>query len=247
MRRLAVALFALLALLWAQTAAAAIGFTAMGSTSGSASSLVLTVTNSCPAGDIVVAMAVWETISVSANALSDSGSNTWSSNIDTNATSGLRASMLSYSVLTTGLTGGTSTITFPFSASQSSGAVGAMCITGAVVTTLDTHNNIVNGIASTTATTVSTGTLGNATEAVVGLIATNTGTSYSCGGSFSLETNHNGGVSAGIAMCAQAVSSNASVSFAPSWTNSSTYISNVVSFMPAPTCLHTAPMLHVGC
>jgi hypothetical protein len=127
-----------------------------------------------------------------------------------------------------------SNITVNFSASASASAV-AFAVSGiANASPVDKTNNIATGT-GTSATSVSTGTLAQADELVIGILANSTNiTAFVPGGSFTTIST-----STVLSTAYQIVASTAAVSWAPSWTSSTTYDSDVISFKGAAASVIT--------
>lgn len=205
-----------------------------------------TVTTSCPTGSLIVVLAGFTTIADSISSVSDGTTNTYTSVDDLNGT-GISLEW-AYSFNTANAVNTGSTITVTFNGTLTS-EIGAVCIQGAATTApLDVSNQSAQGTLSTAATAVNSGTLAQASEILLGGVAwpTTPGT-RSCQGSGSGTWNS---TTAGptstptISICSQIVSSTSSVSFAPSWGTTNSYITDLVSFKaPGGGGASSAPLL----
>lgn len=227
-RALPLALFACLALTPAQAAitAAQIG---NGAGPGTVSTLVLTTTVDCAVGSTVVLLATDTTqalVSVTDNATG--GANTWSAPLDNLTGTGINLGW-SYAVNTAHDLPIGSSITATFGGA-SANSLTASCIQGIVTSSpVDVSGQTAQGLAATSATTVNSGTLSQASEIVLGGLAgaLAVGT-VTCGTGW---TSQSGGVSniPSARICYQIVSSTTSVAFSPTWGGSSNYITDVIS------------------
>jgi hypothetical protein len=217
-------------------------------TSAGATTNVLTTSGSdCPIGSLPVVATVYLTIADTLSSVADNVSNTWQAPFD-NITGTLVGVGSAYAINTTADISVGKTITATFAGSTPSGIAG-ICITGAATTSpLDVSNKTQQGTAATAATSVSTGTLAQANEIVVGvLVGTVAIGVVTCGtGWTKLPTlsNANGSVT----ICVQIVAATTSVSFAPTWANTANYVTDVYSFKAAggATITPTRTLLGAG-
>ena len=125
--------------------------------------------------------------------------------------------------------GGTITVAVP---STDTVSATAFALSGMNATPVDTHAHTSNGASGTSATSVATGTLAQSYEVVVGGLAlAGTSSAFNPGTLTSI-----GGVSAtgqSVWAAYQIACSTVTSAFAPSWTTSRAYMSDVVSFKVA--------------
>lgn len=245
-RRLAASIVLCVALLWAQAAQAALAAVSLGShaVGSSTANPITTAGNACPVGSTIVLMADHNVVASTLASVADSAGNTWQTPLDEVSTTS-QAIAFAYAKGTTVNLPIGGTITATFSGATPSG-VAAICISGASGSSpLDTHAHTQVGLAATSATSVSTGVLAQATELVVGLVGQNAASGVvTCGGSFT-QTVTNSAANGSTTICTQAVAATTSVAFAPTWVNSAAYGSDVISFQ-APFGGHSLTTMGVG-
>lgn len=194
---------------------------------GNATNILTTATNACAAGSLIVVQASYGTLADPLSSVVDSAGNTYQTPIDVISGTSI-GSAWAYAINTSSNlpVGGTITATF---AGANANAIQAVCIGGADTSTpLDKSNNTAQGTGTTSASTVSTGTLSNTAEVVLGTLANPTAPgTVTCGGSFT-KIAFNGTPS--VNLCYQIVASSSSVSFAPTWVNSVNYVTDLISF-----------------
>lgn len=250
MRRFAALLLALAVLVAGLPAFAGIGTPAQlgqsGIAAGTAAFTITTSTNDCPVGATAVVTYSSSLAGVGLSSVSDNAAvpNTWTV-LDAGGAS-IGQAAVAYAPITSDLAIG-KIITVTGSSTTAIKAGNAFCVSGLTSTPADTHNHTSTGSALS-ATTVSTGTLAQATELIVAVLGTGGGatSAYTPGGSFA---SVGGGCQTSVCIWQswQIVSSTASVSATPSWTFSTSYTSNIVSFLGvAPVGGASAGMLGVG-
>ncbi len=220
---------------WTVIAGVAYSVTSLGTANNNnvaVTSQTITTTALCAPGSLVVLSGSMGNTTKTLSSVTDSASNTYTVLAEmpsnTNFISGF-----AYSVLGSTLPSGGS-ITLNWSGTSGANGVSsvAACVTDNIPTLpLDASNHTANGNAGTAASTVSTGVLAQAHEAIVGFVAANAGSqTFTCGGSFAVGAQYVGSVGQNIAICAQEVRATTSVSFTPSWTVSGSYTTDAVSF-----------------
>jgi hypothetical protein len=221
------------ALAWPATAAMRVPTTGIGSNSGSSvSSIVITVANGgCRPGSTIIVLANYGTVASTVSSVSDSQSNTYT--VFDNITGTNVGIGWASAPVTTALQN-SDTITVHYGGTTNGNAVGA-CLVG--IGALDTHNHSASGTSATTATTVNTGTLAFGYEVILGGLVTATASAaQSCNAPTGLISGSSS-VNGSFILCGVAVVGTGSQSFAPSWTNSRNYVSDVISFKPRATSL----------
>jgi hypothetical protein len=237
-----------LTLAWVQPANA-ISIVKLGKTITTAATtgVITTITNDCPVGSTIVLFANHLTVADTLSSVADSGPNTWQAPVDETAGTGT-AIAFAYAKNTTVDIPIGGTITATFAGATNSGVVAA-CISGASTTSpLDVHNNTATGLAATSATTVNTGTLSQATEVVIGFtgFSGNPSSTNACNGSYT-RLDFNASATGGFIECSLVVASTASVAYSPTWTNSVNYVTNVISFQaPIAVTNSNQPFLTTG-
>lgn len=196
------------------------------SQAASATNVLTTNGNTCAVGSTLIVGTAYGTVASTLSSVADSRGNTYSAAFDKLTTTGVGIGF-AYTRVTTA-TGNGDTITATFAGATDS-VITTVCLTNLAPSGLDKSNNSVTGTA-TSATTSNTGTLSAPYEAIVGFVsgAANPGT-YTCGSGYTARGTLTGGA-LGSTFCVQVVNSNGSVAFAPSWTNSVTYITNLMTF-----------------
>jgi hypothetical protein len=235
MRSAMLKLFAAVAFLFALAQPCVAGMAAVNlgvhKASAALTNVLTTNANDCPIGSLIVLQASYLTIADTLSSVADSAGNTWQTPIDNTTTTGLGLGWAYAKNTTVDLPGG-ATITATFAGSTISD-VGALCVSNADKTApLDTHNHTAVGSASTTATTVSTGTLSNTQEIVIGGLTKNVIEGITCNGGMTKITVNN--QNPAINMCTLIVQSQASVSFTPNWPTPDTYVTSLLSFKSVP-------------
>lgn len=231
MKRILALLTIGLALLWAQTAVAAITEVNMGAGTQAASTTntVTSAVGDCPIGSTIVVIAAYATIADTLTSVTSSPANTFQVPVDNITGTGAGIGVAYAKNTTADVPQTTGTVTATFAGSVASRVV-TMCLTGAsAAAPLDIHGVTAQGLASTSATTTNTGALAGSTEFVIGAVAspTSAGT-LTCGGSYSSLFTPVSTPSLGV--CGQAVASSASVAFSPAWTNTVNYVTDLVTF-----------------
>lgn len=200
----------------------------LGTGSGNGGSHVITTVANCPAGNLIV-ISTCLSLTSSIASIVDSAGNTYTILDSVTGNPGL---FVSYCANCLNLPSG-GTITLTTSSGGTAQRSTAMCVSGiATSSPVDTSNHTATGSAATSATSVSTGTLAQASELVVGVSTFVTAISgYTPGGSFTAI----GGVStsSGVQNAYQIVSAATAVAYAPSWTTASNYRTDIVSFKDA--------------
>lgn len=195
-------------------------------------SQAITTTAPCAAGSLVVVTGSFGNTTRTLSSVTDSASNTYTVLAEMPSNTSF-ISGFAYAVLSSTLPSGGS-VTLNWSATSGANGVSsvAACITGNVPTSpLDASNHTANGNAGTSASTVSTGVLAQAPEAIIGFVAANAGSqTFTCGGAFAVGAQYVGSAGQNIAICAQKVTATTSVSFTPSWTVAGAYTTDVISF-----------------
>jgi hypothetical protein len=228
LRRLAAA--ALLALLWASPAAALIGTPVqLGTASGTTTAVITTGATAAP-GSLIVVVVATATSNVTVTSVVDSQGNCSGYTALDNAPTASRPTNAIFYCANTGnnlASGQTITVTVP---STNLVSATAFYVSGMSSTPADKNGNQVNGTTNTAATSTATGTLSQSYELVVGTLALDgTSSAFTPHGNFTSI----GGVSNadGSAYAAyQVLCGTATQAFAPTWTTSRVYMSNVVSF-----------------
>lgn len=220
----------------------------LGGANGTGSATVAITTGSdCPVGDTALVTfgslnSADALVSVSDNAGTP---NTWTlidAGSGQNGTAGT-----AYAPITSDLASGkVITVT---GGSTGSKAANAICVAGLTTSPVDKHNNYTSsGTGSTSATSVATGTLGQSTELVVGVLGTSSAaiSAYVPGGSFAAVGAITCNGTNCITQAWQIVSSTASVASAPSWTGSASYSNGVISLKGVVAGGASAAILGVG-
>lgn len=224
MKRLFIALFTLLA--FAAPADAAITLANLGqhSVASSATNQLTTAVNACAAGSTIVVQVSQSTGTLSS--VADSAGNTYQTPLDNIAGTTINIAF-AYAINTNSNLAAGGTITLTMSAS-SANAMQAVCLQGLSTTApLDTSNHTAQGAATTSASSVATGALADTNEIILATLGNPTAPgSVTCGGSYT-KIAFNGTPS--INLCYQIVASSSSVAFAPTWVNSVTYVTDVIS------------------
>lgn len=225
--------------LCATQAQAALVVTPLGKAQGipnGSNQIVLTTVADCPVGSLIVLFDGGATaVANNLSSIADSASNSYAAPFDGHVNAAAFANLIWANAINTAHDlplGGTITSTYANNSTNHSFL--AICITGAATASpLDISAKTANGagVAATSATTVNSGTLGQANEVVLAgeAFGGNSGT-VTCGGAYTkYETQVSG--STGIAtLCGQVVASTASVAFSPTWGTSQTWITDLISF-----------------
>jgi hypothetical protein len=229
--------FALALALWlgaGSLAHAAIGAgNTMGShnqTSAQNTNVLTTVTNDCPIGSAAYLVAAYTTIASTLSSVVDSGGNAWQTPIDNTTTTGLGIAV-AYTMNTTAdiPIGGTVTATF---AGNTASTIVVQCLKLAAKNNmLDVHGKTATGAAASSAS-VASGTLASADELVATFVA-GSGPMGTLGSACSGFANIGGSSQTTTPSVYGQVSRPAatpSLSCAPAWTNSITYVTDMFSF-----------------
>lgn len=186
-----------------------------------------TSANNCAAGSTIILVATGNSNTNVLASVADSASNIWQTPIDVTTNTGTHLGV-AYAINTANALNIGGTITASFGSSTTT-FIAAECVQGLSATApLDKHNNTATGT-GTSSTGVTTGTLNDTNEIVYGIFGAGSaiGTS-ACGSGFTSFAVNNGVPS--MRACWQIVSSSASVSFVPTWTNSVDWVMDVVTF-----------------
>lgn len=229
MKRLA-ALFVWLILVCCPAAAVPV-ITQLGTANGTTTA-VITTGATIAAGDLIIVVATNATSGVAITSVVDSGAEcTTYTAYDNAATASRPTSAIYYCANAAGLASGGS-ITVTGSATNKIAAT-AFTVSGMNTVPADIHAKQVNGASGTSATSTATGTLGAKYELVVGTLAlSDTSSAYNPGAGYTSV----GGISSANGSAYAAYLFNCSTStntYAPTWTTSRAYMSNVVSFKSA--------------
>lgn len=200
-------------------------------TTGATTGVITTAANDCPVGSTIVLAAAYATTASTLSTVADSAGNVWQTPVDNTAGASVGVAFaFAYNTTVDLPIGGTITATF---AGSTNSQTRAMCVSGLFpAAALDTHNHTATGTA-TTATSVATGTLAQANELIFGELATAaTASGYTPGGGYSnyATTNTN---APSVTLSFKSVAATTTVTFAPGWTSSSNYVSNILSFKGA--------------
>lgn len=213
----------------------------------SATGVITTATNDCPVGSTIILAAAYTTIADTLSGVADSGGNAWQTPVD-NTTATTVGIGFAYALNTAHdlPIGGTITATF---GGATNSQVRAICVQGlALAAALDAHNHTATGTAAS-ATSVATGTLSQANEFVLGMLGTAaTAAGYTPGVGYSNYSTGNTNAPS-ITMSFKTVFATTSATYAPGWTTSTNYVSNIVSFkafIPANTNVGALALMGVG-
>lgn len=197
---------------------------------GTGTTSIITVTGAgCAVGSTALYFASYTTIADTLSSVADSKSNVWHAPVDNLTRAGVGIGF-SYSTITVALVS-SDTVTGTFGGSTVNTS-DLMCISGLTASPLDTSAHSANGTAATSATIVSTGTLAQANEIVIGILgnATARGAIVSV---TPLTIANNTNSIPSMATAQQIVAVTSSVSWTPTWTTSAIWITDIVSFKGA--------------
>lgn len=254
MRRLLIPpLLATFALCFAPAAWAANSITELGAAtvlgSVATATIAITTTSDCPAGSDIFVVESYNGTSATISSMTDQVSNTYTSPHNKNGT-GIRVyeeNAANIADLPSG-----DTITATWSASSLQRYATAYCVQGATASPLDIDALALT--ATSTTPSVATGTLAQASEAILGYVMIVNGfsdTFTESGGGF-VSGSPNAGVSAAhiLRTANQTVAATTSVTYAPTLGTSRNWVANVVSFKfsgAAGAVGCTLGLLGVGC
>lgn len=248
LRRILLAALAVVAGTLPARALPPVSATSLGTNIVAAASVTLTTTtNDCPVGSLIVVGAAYS-VTGSLTSVTDSAGNTYVSPIDNIAGTGGGIAW-SYAI-NTGVDlpiGGTITANF---ATATTTRISVICVQGiATSAPLDRSNNTAQGLAATSATTVTTPALRQTHEIVVGGLASGSAVgTNNCGTGYTKQVNGSTGAAV-MVVCTIIVSSQSAVSFLPTWTSSVNYVTDVITFSDTPigvSVSHNLGTLGVG-
>jgi hypothetical protein len=225
-----VGLLLALGLLRPGLALAAIGTpTQLGTASGTTTAVITTGADA-PVGSLTIAVVAVGTSNIAVTSVVDSQSNCISYTALDNAPVASRPTVAIFYCATTSTdlaSGQTITATVP---SGDKVTITAFAVGGMASSPADVHSKQVNGASGTSATSTSTGTLAQSYELVVGGLAlASTSSGFAPGGQLiAIGGLSNANASAYAAY--QINCTNGTIAFAPIWTTSNAYMSDVVSF-----------------
>lgn len=196
--------------------------------SSSTTNVITTATNDCPVGSLIVLAASYTTIANPLSSVADSGGNSWSTPQDTITVTGVGIAFAYATNTAFDLpTGGTITATFGGSTTS---ATAAACIPRAAKNNaLDARNNSASGTSGTSSITVTSPTLASADENVLCLLANSVALGSNSATGYSALVS-SGSTTPNILIYRMTVTANAAVSCAPTWTNSGSYVTDLISF-----------------
>lgn len=192
--------------------------------------VLTTATNDCPVGSLAYILTGYTTIADTLSSVTDNstgGPNSWVV-IENKTTTGIGLGV-AYAVVTHDIAVG-NTITGTFAGSVTSEIYGT-CVPSGVVTVspLDISNKSQNGLAAAAAASVSTGTLAQPVEILMGTLATAADSGITtAGGSW---TNLGRSTSTpGLMTSFQIVSVTTTVAWAPTWVTNNNYVTDISTF-----------------